>query len=148
MREALTSEGTILFERRGRGGRSVARSTEGAPVEVAAGRVPRVARLMALAVHFEGLLRSGAVRDYAQLARLAHVTRARISQIMNLRLLATDIQEAVLLLPNVYKGRDPIRLDQLQRIALTVDWTAQRVLWQALGMTSCCLLYTSPSPRD
>jgi hypothetical protein len=33
---------------------------------------------MALALHFEELVRSGAVRDYAELARLGQVSRARI----------------------------------------------------------------------
>jgi alkylated DNA nucleotide flippase Atl1 len=41
---------------------------------------------MALAIHFEDLIRQGVVTDYADLARLGHVTRARVTQIMNLRL--------------------------------------------------------------
>ena len=45
-----------------------------------AGRVPRIASLMALALRFEQLLHSVAVRDYAELARLARVSRARITQ--------------------------------------------------------------------
>ena len=47
------------------------------------GRVPRIARLMALALRFERLVREGAVRDYAELAALGHVSRARKSQIMS-----------------------------------------------------------------
>ena len=39
--------------------------------------IPRIARLMALAIRFEGLLRAGTIRDYVQLARLGRVTRAR-----------------------------------------------------------------------
>lgn len=41
-------------------------------------------RLMALAIHFDGLIQSGAVANYAELARLGNVTRARMTQIMNL----------------------------------------------------------------
>ncbi len=37
------------------------------------------------------------VRDYADLARLGYVTRARLTQIMNLLLLAPDIQDALLI---------------------------------------------------
>ena len=37
------------------------------------------------------------VRDYADVARLGYVTRARVTQIMNLALLAPDIQEELLL---------------------------------------------------
>lgn len=96
------------------------------------GRVPRVARLMALAIRFEQLVRDGDVADYATLAKLGHVTRARISQIMNLLTLAPDIQEAILFLPPITKGRDAIRLLQLQPIALTLCWPRQRKMWQAL----------------
>ncbi len=46
------------------------------------GKLPRVTRLMALAIKFDGLLRDGLVRDYADLARLGHVTRARMTQLM------------------------------------------------------------------
>lgn len=44
-------------------------------------------------------VRLAEVRDYAELARLGYVTRARLTQIMNLLLLATDIQEAILFKP-------------------------------------------------
>jgi hypothetical protein len=47
--------------------------------------IPRIARLMALAIRFEGLVRKGTIRDYADLARRGHVTRARMTQIMKLR---------------------------------------------------------------
>jgi hypothetical protein len=57
------------------------------------GGVPRVARLMALALRFENLIREGRVADYSELARLGHVSRARQSQIMNLLLLAPDNPE-------------------------------------------------------
>ncbi len=46
--------------------------------------IPRISRLMALAIHSDDLIRQGAVRDYADQARLGGVTRARITQIMNL----------------------------------------------------------------
>ena len=55
--------------------------------------VPQVARLMALAIRFEGMIARGEVKDYADLARLGHVTRARVTQVMNLLNLAPDRQE-------------------------------------------------------
>ena len=64
--------------------------------EVADSRIPRLARLLALAIRLEGLIREEATRDYAELARLGRVTRARMTQIMNLLHLAPDIQEAIL----------------------------------------------------
>jgi hypothetical protein len=99
---------------------------------LSAGRVPRIARLMALAHKLDGLLGQGAIRNYAALARLGHVSRARISQIMNLLWLAPDIQEQLLWLPLTGRGRDAIRLGHLQAIAQTLDWQRQRACWRQL----------------
>ena len=96
------------------------------------GRVPRVARLVALALRLEALIQSGVIANYAELARLGHVSRARVTQIINLRWLAPDLQEAILFLPPTVRGRDPIPLRQLQRVAAELDWQHQRRLWQAL----------------
>lgn len=99
-----------------------------APAE--SGRVPRVTRLMALALRFEHLLVSGAVCDQAELAELGHVTRARVTQIMNFLHLAPDIQEALLGLPRIFRGRDPIVERQIRRIAAELDWGRQRAGWK------------------
>jgi len=96
------------------------------------GRIPQVSRLMALAIRFEGLIHAGVVADQAELARLGHVTRARLTQIMNLLLLAPDIQETLLLLPRVEQGKDPIREPQLRPIVAVADWRKQRRLWNRL----------------
>jgi hypothetical protein len=87
---------------------------------------------MALALRFENLIREGRVADYSDLARLGHVSRARLTQIMNLLLLAPDIQEAILFMAPRRRGRDPIRLARLQPIALTWNWAKQRRLWKVL----------------
>lgn len=97
-----------------------------------AGRVPRISRLMALAIRFDGLVRDGSVTDYAELARLGHVTRARVTQITNLLHLAPDIQEAILFLPRVEHGRDPITEREIRPIVAIPDWRKQRKLWNAL----------------
>jgi hypothetical protein len=55
--------------------------------------VPRVSRLLALAHRLDELVRTGVVADYATLAQLAHVSRARMSQILNLLVLAPDNPE-------------------------------------------------------
>ena len=133
MTRPITIESQIHFEWRGRGSRKTVRQgnvptpTSGGP-----GRLPRVARFMALAIRFDELIQAGEVADYAELARLAHVTRARITQIMNLRMLAPDIQETILFLPHVESGRDSIHLRQLQPIALVPDWRKQRQLWSLI----------------
>lgn len=54
------------------------------PILSAPARIPRITRLMALAIKFQDMVDLGDVRDFANLARLGHVTRARLTQIMNL----------------------------------------------------------------
>lgn len=97
---------------------------------VPTGRVPRVARLMALAIHIEELVRGGVITDYADAARLGHVTRARMSQIMSLLQLAPGIQEAILHLNLVTRGRDPIDEHDVRPIAAELDWGRQREMWR------------------
>ena len=94
-------------------------------------RIPRIAKLLALAHRFEELIRTGYAEDYAQLADLGGVTRARITQVMNCLLLAPDVQEEILFL-TVTEGRDPIILRDLQAIAAEPNWKKQRVLWKQL----------------
>ncbi len=65
------------------------------------GRTARVARLLALAIRVEHLVQTAVVPDYATLARLGHVSRARLTQILNLFLLVLEIQEAILFLPPI-----------------------------------------------
>jgi hypothetical protein len=95
-------------------------------------RVPRVAKLMALAVRFDGLVRSGQVKDFAEIARLGYVTRGRISQIMDLANLAPDIQEELLFLEPQKSGKDPITERHLRAVTRHSDWASQRRLWRAM----------------
>jgi hypothetical protein len=85
------------------------------------------------AIRFDDLIRSGEVTGYAELARLGHVSRARLSQITSLLSLAPDLQEKVLFLPRTLKGRDPIQLRHLLSISAVSDWCRQRVRWKALS---------------
>ena len=55
--------------------------TDEPPTSIAPGRVPRISRLMALAIHFDKMIRDGKVSDQSDLARLAHVTQPRMTQI-------------------------------------------------------------------
>lgn len=116
----------------GRGRESRKEVREAEPSATPPGRVPRVSKLMALAIRFEQLLRDGVVADYAELARLGRVTRARMTQIMNLLNLAPDIQEAILFLPQVDRGKDPVTERQLRAVLLEVDWGKQRGFWTTL----------------
>jgi hypothetical protein len=132
MNTKLTIECDIHFDRRGKGGRKVLHNGSQPQRPLEPGRVPRVARLMALAIRFDSLLRQGVIASQSELAALGHVSSARISQIMNLLNLAPDIQEALLHLPRTIRGRDPIILSKLQLIATTPDWRKQRRMWRDL----------------
>jgi hypothetical protein len=106
-------------------------SEKPSPVEqVPAGRVPRISRLMAIAIKFDGLIREGKVADLSELARLAQVTQPRMTQIMNLLHLAPDIQEELLFLPLVVDGNDPIHERMLRPVVAIIEWHKQRDAWQ------------------
>ena len=115
---------TVEFTMQGR--RRLPGQAEGEP-SARASRPPRIACLLALAHRFDELVRSGAVRDYAELARLSHVTRARVTQIMNLLNLAPDIQEYLLWLPPRMECRMTER--EMRQIAGEVRWDRQHVLF-------------------
>jgi hypothetical protein len=125
----LTVECKIEFRRLAKGRKQMQDAPAVPRPRVQPGRVPRVSRWMALAIRFEQLLREGHIASYAELARLGHVTHARVSQIMNLLYLAPDIQEAILFLPRTERGRDPIILRDMQPVGSTLDWREQRRMW-------------------
>ena len=87
---------------------------------------------MALAIRFDQLLRDGVVADQSELARLAHVTQPRMTQIMNLLHLAPDIQEAVLHLSSANDGRDSINESFLRSVTTEILWARQRMMWSRL----------------
>ena len=95
-------------------------------------RIPRITRLMALAIKFEDMIARGEVRDYAEIARLGFVTRARLTQIMNLLLLAPEIQEAIL-----FQQGLPADLDmgetRLRAITTINDWEWQKGAAKSIG---------------
>src|SRR5687768_9550205 len=92
-------------------------------------RIPRVARLMGLAIRFDELIRDGVVKDQAELASLGQVSRARVTQIMDLLNLAPEIQ-AILLTPGEVLD---LSERQLRPIAALACWEDQRRLWAELN---------------
>ena len=93
------------------------------------GRPPRIARLVALAHKLDALVRSGAI-PYAELARLGHISPARLTQIMVLLHLAPSIQEYILFL-----SADDARFIpelELRKIAREPRWDRQRALFARL----------------
>ena len=107
-------------------------STGTADPATAPPRLPRVTKLMALAIRLDRLVAERAVESYADAARLGNVSRSRITQIISLLQLAPDIQEELLFLPRVTSGKDPIGERNLRPIAATTDWTTQRAMWRRI----------------
>jgi hypothetical protein len=99
------------------------------------GRPPRLARLVALAHRLEALVRSGEVKDYMELAELAHLSPARIAQIVILAQLAPEIQEYVLYLSAEHAGLIAER--ELREIAREPRWDRQRACFQGLLQRRC-----------
>ncbi len=128
MSKPVSVDFQFSIKQRGRGAKKrivegAAQSDESKP---ALERIPRISRYMALAIHFEDLIRQGVVTDYADLARLGHVTRARVTQIMNLRLLAPEIQEQLLFMEATANPDNLIGLKWLQTVTTDFNWEAQR----------------------
>ncbi len=116
----------------GRTGHRVVRDNA-PPTPPPEGHIPRISRLMALAIRFEQLIRDGTVHDQADLARLAHISRARVTQIMDLLLLAPEIQEAILFLPPVERGKDRITERGVRPLLANLNWQRQADDWYTLG---------------
>jgi hypothetical protein len=103
-----------------------ARQAAGRPKKEAAPpppRISRITRLMALAIKFQDMVDRGEVKDYADLARLGYVTRARVTQIMNLTLLAPEVQEELLFGPTDQK---PPTEAALRSAAAEAHWHEQQ----------------------
>lgn len=109
----------------GKGGRRVLRKGR-RPSHAKPTRLPRVTRLMALAIKYEHLLGKGVVETHEQLAMLAGVDRSQISAVLRLRLLAPQIQEWLLNLPELEKRNDPIGWTAIQKITRIASWEEQR----------------------
>ena len=92
----------------------------------ASASVPRIAKLMALALRLDRLVKDGLVENCADLARIGGVSYARMTQIMGLLNLAPDIQEELLFLQKSEQGHDPITEFQIRSLVAEIDWGVQR----------------------
>ena len=93
----------------------------GPALETPPGKIPRISRLMALAIHCDELLRTGQITNQSELARYANITPARMTQILTLLTLAPVIQEELLFLPRTIAGRGEIQEKVVRRIAMELD---------------------------
>jgi len=131
MSTSTVIRGSLPFRRRGRtaehGATPATETTKASSL-----RIPRIARLLALARHIDDLVRSGTLGSYAAAARLGHVSRARMSQILALVHLAPDLQEQMLFLQRPARGRTAPVLRQVLQVAAALDWDEQRRRWRRL----------------
>jgi len=84
---------------------------------------------MALALRMEQMIQEGTVKNYRELAHLGQVSRARITQVMNLLQLAPDIQEEILL---GNTPEDRLRESAIRKLSGVILWSEQRDRWHAL----------------
>ena len=120
--EAAGRRALTISLHRVRRGRALAFATMGpAPEPPPRPHPSRGAQMLALAHEFQRLIDAGEVPDRAALAAQVGLTRARVTQIMDLLLLAPDIQEAVLL-----DAEFPCTERQLRRATHHLAWSLQR----------------------
>jgi len=91
--------------------------------------LPRISRLLALALKMEEMIQAGTVKKYSDLAHLGQVSAARITQLMNLLHLAPDIQEQIL---SPDTPMIELRESAVRKLSSVVLWDDQRVRWQEL----------------
>lgn len=91
-------------------------------------RPAKVAQQLALAHHLQAAIDRGSIADRAAVARKLGLTRARVTQLLDLLMLAPDLQEAVLALEAV-GGVEPMAERALRAVAHTGAWCEQRGAW-------------------
>ena len=125
----LVFKGSLHRERRGR-----TKVFTQAPPKLRAPEPPRplrATRMLALAHRLQAMIDAGEVEDRASLARSLGFSRARITQLLDLLLLAPDIQEE-LLFTEVPPGRDPVTEHDLRKVVRAPLWAEQREIWASL----------------
>lgn len=118
--------GTLHRVQRGHGKRFVSEPPPG-PVR----RPARVAVMLALAHKIQEAIAQGKLRDQADVARRLGFTRARLTHLLDLLLLAPDVQERVLFL-EATDGVQPISERALRAVAHIRSWEQQRAAADSL----------------
>jgi len=88
--------------------------------------VPSITRLLVLGYHLERLVLDGVVKDYAEIARMTGTSRARVTQIVALTLLAPATQESLLV--GDTRDHNAVLPDQrtVRRVTSIPNWNQQR----------------------
>ncbi len=94
-------------------------------------RPARVAVMLALAHKIQDAIDRGVARDRAEVARRLGLTRARLTQLMDLTLLAPDIQGQLLEVESL-DGVEPLHERSVRSLLRSPCWGEQRQAWRAL----------------
>jgi hypothetical protein len=119
-----------LFRHKGR--RVTLAETPPPPKPEPVRRPAKVARMLALAHHLQAAIDRGVIADRADVARKLGLTRARVTQLLDLLLLAPDIQDAVVALEAV-DGVEPMAERTLRAVAHAGTWAEQRAAWAEIA---------------
>ena len=122
------ASGTVVFKssiHRIRRGNSYEFSSDASSQPRASVRKPaRVALMLAFAHKLQEAIDNGEYTDRADAARKLGLTRARVSQLLDLLMLAPDIQEKILFMERV-DGIEPTSERALRTVVKKVSWRAQ-----------------------
>jgi hypothetical protein len=113
-----------------RGPRGAVRFVE-APAAKAEARPLRIARMLAVAHALSGVLAARDAPSRTDLARALRMTTARLSQLLDLLLLAPDIQEEIAFL-EAPAGTDPVPERAMRHVVRALAWPEQRARWRVL----------------
>jgi hypothetical protein len=117
------------IERRNFGRLGVMLAPRAAPARREVVRRPAaVAVRLAQALGWQEGVEDGTYPSFAAIARRDGMAPQRLAQLVELTLLAPDIQEAVLFLESE-DGVEPISERAVREIAADVNWSAQRARW-------------------
>jgi hypothetical protein len=112
------------------------------------GRHPHITLQLARAHQLQKLLDAGKVKSHRELAKIAGITPARITQLLDLPFLAPDIQEEILFFPRTTARRDAITERDARLVASTAAWPEQRKLWADVKSgTSIRMLFHKKAAR-
>ncbi len=93
--------------------------------------LPRFTRLLALAHRWNRLIEEGIVANRADIARMMGLSRARVTQIMDLLYLAPDIQEYILSL-STDGSQEAIPERAVRSVTGVPIWRYQRKAWRKI----------------
>ncbi len=94
-----------------------------------ADQFPKIVKLLVLAHQIEQAIDEGRAKDYVDVAHQLAVTRARITQLVNLLLLSSELQTTILIEPHRVQH---LSERQLRPITEEPDWQKQSEMFQKL----------------